>query len=1214
MAIRQLSNAQLDRIFAGLSSLEFDVQFKEFEFEDLDKLNGLDRDVWVSVPGRVELDENRMAILERLGKKLKHLSASYCDDMSLQSLTSLASLDLEVDQNSTLEGLICALQAPSCSWRHLSIKFPQNGLNERLCSALTSVPSLESLELTVDGNIHEEQALQLLVQRLVNPACNIWRLRLYRRTLNSQILSHLGRTLQSPDCKLVDLGLDVYQQKLIAFDKSASEFMTGLRSKHCKLHHLMLRGVQSTGFIGELGKLCKDSVVLNSLEVHSGYSGFMNEEEKLLSVMGELLTSSLRSLVFDIEYEPENIRDKSFLSCKGQLLLELLPSCKIQRLDIGKLDGLAQIVEHLNENFNCPLETFRTNWDSDIMATYCSQIMERNKLYRIEGLAAQKRVEPTMAKLFICGNSGVGKTTIRKNLSRQKGILPKLQRHLSTYGIDMEKIEFDKKTLLMCDLAGQPEFHAFHHYFIRGSDKDLFLIVSKAPGKEDIRTWEDQLQYWLRFIVSHRTLTKHKPKVLIVLNYFEDSILPQDGWTMSDLAKSRCKEMVRQYSSVIDFGHAENSLFGLVATKVKSVKVLKEHLKLKLDELLTSRPKVPEICQAVILAKAKKFQQEKLIRMKHFRSKLGIQDHRLFKVAVSHLHDMGEVIYFDQEVDDEDQVFLILDVQWFVRDIIGVFLPRQNRTIDNLPAEQPPPTWMPIIQVEDMLPKKGCTPDDLPYIITSLNRLGVLLLDQKTKRAIVLSLLTERIQSWSNLPAGSMAGDDDTTTFWGRRLECKDSEKMLLPTGIFTMLQVRLASLSSAYTVGQGWWHLGENNIEMIVKVGGQRGHWNDRHWIDVLACIPEESNLDEAGRLFIKIKKCISEICGAYNWGCPAIELEEKIIKPECVKLLNLEFTSSPPVQVVPLAEVLEKNLLYKYAWPSEDHWKFEYSQVLKMVLPEERERYFATRVDLLDAIKDEVQECVEAEDLETTSACIDKSEDITLQDAVKILQAQIKILERHIKNHVTKEADRVISRISKLEERVLQKLASVQLQSDRIMSKLALQWDSKEPKYPYFVDNKNILQRFSSSAFGSSWKLHFLCEYGGCHPVEDQKGFPIRVDPEWWTKAAPVLIPALKILFFAGKLALVSTLGVPLPSLPKSVKDDVFKEVVGKLFGAIDKRLDESPTHENPLHKRIPTLEELQVFYKYFLGEQKLRFAADFGLFRNKEKGIWVCQEHLQ
>ena len=210
--------------------------------------------------------------------------------------------------------------------------------------------------------------------------------------------------------------------------------------------------------------------------------------------------------------------------------------------------------------------------------------LERNR--RMFMLGDLARVPAKSMRLFICGDAYAGKTTL---LSTMHSIYPgahktdKLRATINrlmqdtagrTQGIEVRAMERKGVRLSLWDMAGQPEFHAFHDCMLPdiGSSSSyqapsLFLFVwspvntqsNRKPGHEAIQFTEQEfkvtktmkefemsLSYWLKFLASKSRKSNTPLRVILVFTHADQMnlIAAAVSNTIASL-RSEFKEVIR---------------------------------------------------------------------------------------------------------------------------------------------------------------------------------------------------------------------------------------------------------------------------------------------------------------------------------------------------------------------------------------------------------------------------------------------------------------------------------------------------------------------------------------------------------------------------------------------------------------------------------------------------------------------------------------------
>lgn len=110
-------------------------------------------------------------------------------------------------------------------------------------------------------------------------------------------------------------------------------------------------------------------------------------------------------------------------------------------------------------------------------------------------MSSEKGIQRIVAKLVLCGDWGVGKTSIRRSFMGETFI----QDHLSTLGADFAVNRVNVKEdivleLQIWDLAGQPGFENLRQRFFKGAAAAMMVFDLTRPETFDnLDTWFEQL-------------------------------------------------------------------------------------------------------------------------------------------------------------------------------------------------------------------------------------------------------------------------------------------------------------------------------------------------------------------------------------------------------------------------------------------------------------------------------------------------------------------------------------------------------------------------------------------------------------------------------------------------------------------------------------------------------------------------------------------------
>jgi len=106
-------------------------------------------------------------------------------------------------------------------------------------------------------------------------------------------------------------------------------------------------------------------------------------------------------------------------------------------------------------------------------------------------------------KIIIAGDPGVGKTSIIKNLSMNNFE----KKYISTVGFQISKKEVKEKerefSVLIWDIAGQPQFHLIRPNFYQGSSAAIFVFsLTDRPSFYNVKNWVKECFRYINYIPS----------------------------------------------------------------------------------------------------------------------------------------------------------------------------------------------------------------------------------------------------------------------------------------------------------------------------------------------------------------------------------------------------------------------------------------------------------------------------------------------------------------------------------------------------------------------------------------------------------------------------------------------------------------------------------------------------------------------------------------
>ncbi|MCO5614118.1 hypothetical protein L7F22_068399 [Adiantum nelumboides] len=499
-----------------------------------------------------------------------------------------------------------------------------------------------------------------------------------------------------------------------------------------------------------------------------------------------------------------------------------------------------------------------------------------------------------------------------------------------------------------------------------------------------------------------------------------------------------------------------------------------------------------------------------------------------FEESLLELHKSGQVVFFKSAASSlMHKQAVILNPTWFYETLVGSFVapmlrPIQESNGSNHLAQYG--IWREDAIRLQILKHAQCERDDINQILHYLEKLEFFFVVKAgpPRELLFPTILPDEgshgAPSWH--PQDSLS-----QCFFGRRLECEDSEHSLLPWGVFTRLQVHLHAVYGRYTtqyrVGYGWISLTSKGVEAFIRLGGADSQWEDRHWIDIMA-------------------RCTS---GSMAHG------DREVV-----------------------AEAIISN-----AKNSGEH-----GDALLVQLSQEERRVY------------------------------------------NIFSANMRLeLGHHIRT--------VVAELEKTRKSIY---AAV---SEQLMRREgAVGGAPALPGCPYLTDGEGKWRKLREITKVKQARLQLMCESEeGCHRVEGQMGVGVTLEsPEWLARVAPALIPGLKLVYGAAKIAasifmpgvhpflpdadgLLGALG-----LPQKISIQSHSEAFPLLLASYLEGLPQVPRNLAHLQANgLPREPLLREFYRFAL-EGRAPYEVpvmtrDFLLYHvyvpAKGATRWVCRDHI-
>ncbi|XP_021739567.1 protein TORNADO 1-like [Chenopodium quinoa] len=524
-------------------------------------------------------------------------------------------------------------------------------------------------------------------------------------------------------------------------------------------------------------------------------------------------------------------------------------------------------------------------------------------------------ITPKSCRVFVCGQEYAGKSSLCNSISynflstklpyvnQVRTLVNPVEQAIKSEGMKISSFKDEDTKIFIWNLAGQQELYSLHDLMFPGHGSASFFLVLlsmfKKPSNKEMKDpaeIEEDLQYWLRFIVSNSRRAVQQcmlPNVTIVLTHFDKVILPSQNF---QAIVNLIQGLRDKFNGFLEF---YPTVFTVDARSSTSVSKLAQHLKNTSKMILQRVPRVYELCNdlAEILLDWRKDNDNKpamswkefceLCQVKvpplrvqsRFENKEKTDMRR--RAVASCLHQIGEVIYFD------DPGFFILDCEWFCQEVLAQLVrlkaARKQGSIRNgfISRKDLEKILKGSFQSQllGMSSKvfENLEATDLVKLMLKLELCYEQDLNDPNSAIFVPSFLEEGRQKQQKWQLSS-----SDCVYAGRHLDCDDSSCTFLTPGFFPQLQVNLHNKfmelkdqhGATYSMETSLISININGIDVRVELGGQLSHY-----IDILAC--STKNLTETLRLIHHL------IIPAIHGLCQGIVLIENIIRPECVRSL---------------------------------------------------------------------------------------------------------------------------------------------------------------------------------------------------------------------------------------------------------------------------------------------------------------------------------------
>jgi Ran GTPase-activating protein (RanGAP) involved in mRNA processing and transport/GTPase SAR1 family protein len=305
------------------------------------------------------------------------------------------------------------------------------------------------------------------------------------------------------------------------------------------------------------------------------------------------------------------------------------------------------------------------------------QERERSSNTLVENSAPQTKV-----KLHLCGESGVGKTKLKKALSRYSNLFnadagsddqPNIPAE-RTRGIDISLVDIvdnnsTHSEFAVYDYGGLRAFHHIHDWFL-ASGNSIFMVVSSL--KDPPIQQAEKVRYWLRFI---RACAHTAGARVILVGSRRDQINRQEGdERMAALVQTMSVEFRASFQVVAEGFPLDCRRNTRTTMALKDLLVnIKDEI-ISADKYLTLYPRISSMIYELVLTKWR--HEKPVFSWSEYREKVMVAlhstiSHDVLVKATVYLNDTGEVIFTNAGHLSE---WVILNPQWLCTTVFGKLL------------------------------------------------------------------------------------------------------------------------------------------------------------------------------------------------------------------------------------------------------------------------------------------------------------------------------------------------------------------------------------------------------------------------------------------------------------------------------------------------------------------------------------------------------------
>ncbi|XP_070535371.1 death-associated protein kinase 1-like [Ptychodera flava] len=507
-----------------------------------------------------------------------------------------------------------------------------------------------------------------------------------------------------------------------------------------------------------------------------------------------------------------------------------------------------------------------------------------------------------LLKLYFCGQSGVGKTTLKKSLQRssfqawltcrQKERAPPPGEDCQkspTAGIHVNSVDIPTAgKFSVWDCAGQGDYFPTHSKVL-GAQNALFVVQYKIAEYVDnqlrsprhtMETQREKVMTWLRFIKSTNVTCKNtdgmasarKPTVILVASradWVKDH--RKEAETVARQLCDEAREMFKDSLNILE----DVFILNCHKSQDEDMVRLRKCLKTSRDKILEGEKPLPKLCAAILKIK-EKWATEKsfpVLYWKQYEKQVRetvdkLVEPNFLKAATNFLHDTGEFLYIKCKHSED---IVVLHPDWLCRDIFGpMFAVDTLYKYGHKLAKQDTYSTQELQQVlgnkstfelllcllkhaELVFPVKPDKTSEIKYIIPGLLPL--------------------------NMPPDQWRSSPSVKHYYGRRFQCQDETDAFSP-GFFPQLQIRLLKCFDRRGIPlDGIW---KNGMKVCSKVEGLVYMTKDSRAIHV--CV-RTIMTDGIGQCYDLLEMITWHIYDILSSSCPGADVGLYILSAQSLK-----------------------------------------------------------------------------------------------------------------------------------------------------------------------------------------------------------------------------------------------------------------------------------------------------------------------------------------